>query len=317
MRKIFSMAACAVFVGIALCACNGSSKEKKVTPKAFPYVAPPRMVLDQAQALQFMAQNYWNLFADSVLVFPQDTSLFGGMEQKTFMDAVFNYSDLLSKIPVQKALIAQRAMVEKISGIQFSDSGKVVKTLVAGLYHFLYDPNSPVRNEELMIPLLEMAIASPYYSDVEKIKFEMDLKDCGMNRIGEVAADFRYTDVKGRTSSMHKIKADRLLVFFSNPGCNACMDIIKALTQVPEAKALVDSGRLKVLNMYIDEDLAAWREYLPVYPDKWISAYDPDMAVKNTPLYNIRAIPSMYLLDKDKRVILKDATLEVLFRELL
>ena len=40
------------------------------------------------------------------------------------------------------------------------------------------------------------------------------------------------------------------------------------------------------------------------------------MAVQNTPLYNIRAIPSVYLLDRDKRVILKDVPTDYLMQYL-
>ena len=34
--------------------------------------------------------------------------------------------------------------------------------------------------------------------------------------------------------------------------------------------------------------------------------------LKNNEIYNVRAIPSLYLLDKDKTVILKDAVQEKL-----
>ena len=41
--------------------------------------------------------------------------------------------------------------------------------------------------------------------------------------------------------------------------------------------------------------------------------FDPDFVLKNNEIYNIRAIPSLYLLDKDKTVILKDAVQDKLF----
>jgi hypothetical protein len=46
---------------------------------------------------------------------------------------------------------------------------------------------------------------------------------------------------------------------------------------------------------------------MPVYPDSWHNGFDPDLAIRNENLYNVRAIPSLYLLDDEKRVILKDA----------
>ena len=52
---------------------------------------------------------------------------------------------------------------------------------------------------------------------------------------------------------------------------------------------------------------------MPVYPDEWYNGYDPNLVIRNDMLYNIRAIPSLYLLDEDKRVILKDAPQETVF----
>jgi hypothetical protein len=64
---------------------------------------------------------------------------------------------------------------------------------------------------------------------------------------------------------------------------------------------------MAVLNIYIDEDLESWRSYMPIYPETWYNGFDPDMVIRGETLYNVRAIPSLYLLDQDKNVIMKDA----------
>ena len=85
------------------------------------------------------------------------------------------------------------------------------------------------------------------------------------------------------------------------------MNIINVLKGEPTIAQLIADGRLAVLNIYIDEDIAAWRSYMPVYPDEWYNGFDPDLAVRTENLYDVRAIPSLYLLDADKKVIMKDA----------
>ena len=45
---------------------------------------------------------------------------------------------------------------------------------------------------------------------------------------------------------------------------------------------------------------------MPIYPKEWYNGYDPDYVIRTDVLYNVRAIPSLYLLDKDKNVIMKD-----------
>ena len=39
----------------------------------------------------------------------------------------------------------------------------------------------------------------------------------------------------------------------------------------------------------------------------WIIAYDAGARISKEELYDLKAIPSMYLLDRDKRVLAKDA----------
>ena len=69
----------------------------------------------------------------------------------------------------------------------------------------------------------------------------------------------------------------------------------------------IADGTMAVLNIYIDEDLEAWRSYMPIYPENWYNGFDPDFVIRGETLYNVRAIPSLYLLDRNKTVIMKDA----------
>ena len=70
---------------------------------------------------------------------------------------------------------------------------------------------------------------------------------------------------------------------------------------------MIGDKRLKVLSMYPDEDMKAWKEYLPTLPTHWLNGYDASQQIKNEELYDLRAIPTLYLIDRKKFVILKDA----------
>ena len=49
---------------------------------------------------------------------------------------------------------------------------------------------------------------------------------------------------------------------------------------------------------------------MPIYPKEWYNGFDPDLVIRTEKTYNVRAIPSLYLLDSDKTVLLKDTTTE-------
>ena len=67
---------------------------------------------------------------------------------------------------------------------------------------------------------------------------------------------------------------------------------------------------IAVVNVYIDLDREKWRALAKEYPDYWYNGYDQDYAIRQDISYNVRGIPSLYVLDEDKRVIMKDAPAE-------
>jgi hypothetical protein len=172
---------------------------------------------------------------------------------------------------------------------------------------YLYDPNSPLRNEDHYAFYAARLAKSDLVEPVIREKYAREVRLAALNRTGTKAADFRFTDKRGRTYTLYGINSELTLLFFSNPGCGACKEIIDVLNNDPVISKLIADGTMKVLNIYIDEDLEAWRSYMPIYPETWYNGFDPDLVIRGETLYNVRAIPSLYLLDREKTVIMKDA----------
>ena len=84
----------------------------------------------------------------------------------------------------------------------------------------------------------------------------------------------------------------------------------------PEVSGLEKSGRLKVVNVYIDQEIDKWKEYASEYPEEWLCGYDNNYIIRTDVTYNVRAIPSLYLLDADKKVLMKDAPQDKIFEAL-
>lgn len=172
----------------------------------------------------------------------------------------------------------------------------------------LSDPNSQIRNEELYIPVLQAVIASPFYDTTAKVRPRYQLDMAMKNRVGHVAADFEYTLADGKRGTLYQVDAPFTLVYINNPDCHACEEILELLSVSRVVSNQLEAGKLKIVAIYPDEDLAAWRKHLPDVPANWINGYDADLAMRKQDLYDLRAIPSLYLLDKDKKVLLKDCT---------
>ncbi len=171
----------------------------------------------------------------------------------------------------------------------------------------LHNPNSPMRDDELFIPAMETILASPLLDDYDRMAPEPEIRMARLNRVGEPARDFNYTTADGRTSRLYALPSDFVLLFINNPGCEMCREVREAICQSPMLTEMIERRELTVLALYPDEDLAAWRAYSSQIPAAWINAYDRGCRIERGELYDLRAIPSLYLLDRRKRVLVKDA----------
>ena len=81
------------------------------------------------------------------------------------------------------------------------------------------------------------------------------------------------------------------------------------MPQVTAAKAL-QSDSLKVIVVYPEYNKEMWEDMSFSLPARWLSVWCPEISDKQ--LYYLPALPSFYLLDEKKRVVLKDTTLDKL-----
>lgn len=282
------------------CSCssgNASSKADSVqqdTIKAFTLPAIPPMLTEPELRADYLVKHYWDNvnFADTNYIHHPEIT-----EQ-----AWADYCDILNHVPLATA---QAAIKKAIA--QAEKGKKMYDHLTELADKYLYDPNSPMRNEEFYIPVLEAMTTSSILNETEKIRPQARLELALKNRKGTKALDFTYTLASGAQSTLYQIKAEYTLLFINNPGCHACAEGIEAIKNSAIINQLMDKNRLKVLALYPDEELDEWKKHRSDFPGEWINGYDKALTLKMENRYDLRAIPTLYLLDKDKRVILKDA----------
>ena len=292
-------------VSIAGC---GQRKAEQFQALPFPDVMPPAMMEDPQDRADYMALNMWNSLADPSRTYPCDSLLVSGVRKADVEQKFANWVQVLGMSSRHVAEKSVGRLYDRSLACEMKDtSSNVFETFASLVEKYLFDPNSPLRDEDLYGAYASRLAAYEGYTEVQKGKYARDARLCALNKVGSKATDFRFADRRGRMRTLYGVKAPYTLLFFSNPGCEACMSIINVLKDDPQISGMIASGRLKVLNIYIDEDLDAWRSYMPIYPEEWYNGFDPDFVIRNETLYNVRAIPSLYLLDSEKTVLLKDA----------
>lgn len=302
-----------LLIGMALlCACGPrGGKPASVPVRDFPQVDVPSMYSEEAERLGYVVLHFWDRFTDTARVYACDSTVVNGVRADALESQVGLYATLLDQVPLEEGVRSVSRLFDRVEAFERKyPESNVFEELCRQTSRYFYDPNSPVRNEDLYRPFVEKLAASDLIDDGYRKGYEWDARMCRLNGVGTQAADFPFTDTRGKLRTLHGVKAEYTLLIFANPGCNACQEITAAMKASPEISALVDAGRLKVVDVYIDQEIEDWKAHIADYPADWINGYDQDYTIRTDLVYNIRAIPSIYLLDRDKTVLMKDAPQE-------
>ena len=278
---------------------NSPSQQTDSTKNAFRATAIPLTLGTPEAKADFIMVHYWDRFdfSDTTLVLSSEYS------EQAFADFV----TLLNNVP---SSIAKKGVDELMSR---SANVKPIYNLFTELAEkYLYDPNASTRNETIFELFLESRLKNTNLEEVYKLRARNLLKLIKRNKTGSTATDFTYTLKDGSKSRLSMLSANLLLLYFHNPDCHDCKTTREKMLASQLFKKLTKEGTLKVLALYPDEDLTAFKANEKEMPSEWIYAYDKGCFIKNNDLYDLKAIPTLYLLDKDKTVLLKDIPFEVL-----
>ena len=292
-----------VLFGLGMVACgNTQRKQEKESPavvqekkkRSFQLPEVPVMLDTPEARAAFVCEHYWDHFdfADTAYIHLPDIT-----EQ-----AIVNFMDLMPRVPQELADKAMRILYEKAA-----PHSPMLWHFWETMSRYWQNANSPMRNEEMLIRLCRSVEEVPQVEEVLKQRASFARRMAEKNRPGMKAADFVYTLASGKQARMYGLKAEYTLLFFYNPDCHTCADVKQAMQRSLLLKDMVSSGRMKVLTVYPDEDVALWRRHLGEMSEEWINGYDKGQILTHETLYDLSSIPSFYLLDKDKKVLLKDA----------
>ncbi|MBQ8060687.1 MAG: DUF5106 domain-containing protein [Bacteroidales bacterium] len=306
--NIFTVVLCLLLVSC------GGKKSRSVSGEGTRQIpqAPkaPTMITDGAEAVEYTVSHFWDAFLEGDYLC--DSAHVNGVSSEEVESALGMYVTLLEgnckRTFAEKEVDSFFAKVESYS--KEHPSSNVFSFFEKMVPKYLYDPNSPVRDEDLYLPFVSNLAESELVAEDMKPAYSHDADMCALNQVGSQAADFSFTDLSGRLHTLHGMKGEYTLLMFTNPGCDACHDVIESIKSNADIPKLVKEGTLSVVNVYIDLEREKWQALAKEYPTEWHNGYDQDFAIRQNLTYNVRGIPSLYILDRDKNVIMKDATTE-------
>lgn len=263
----------------------------------------PSVYTDPKARAEYLAAHYWDRFDF------RDTVNIGSAAPVT-EQALVNYIDILSYAQHEKACEGITHLMDLAAD---SDSA-MYAFFATNMERYLYEPNSPIHNDELFMPVVAHLIASDRLSDVQKVRPNVIRGYLQKNRPGTTAAEIHYRTASGRRQSLSDIRSEYTLLVFHNLGCNACITLIDRIENSAVIKEMQKRKRLQILAIYPDKQLDEWTEHLHEIPSSWLNGFDYNAEIEDKETYILRAIPSVYLLDEKRQVILRDASIPAVER---
>lgn len=146
--------------------------------------------------------------------------------------------------------------------------------------HYFENPQSPLRNDRIYLLFLEEMKNSPCFDEVEKERLAFKIKTTNKNLPGDIAINFNFKDENGKSHQLSDYRDQKVILYFYDPDCENCHKVSAWLKQqtIP--------ADIKVLKIIADNPISH--------------------------IYSLRAMPTIFLLDKGNLVVLKDCTAQEL-----
>ena len=140
------------------------------------------------------------------------------------------------------------------------------------------------------------------------------------NIMGTPASDILLPDTTGKEISLYSIKASYTLVCFWDPLCGHCKEVTPKLDSIYRAKWKTSGIKIYAVAKENDGTMKDWTNFINEHNlQEWSNVYYSKARDKSrtdagipgySQLYDVQSFPTLYLLDKDKRIIAKKLTLE-------
>lgn len=296
MRLIRRIYPITLLVAIVLLgACSQSKKEEQKTEvKGIELPKPPALITEPVDRADYILTHLFDGLTEI------DTVLLGSADEREQFFANYFAIGLNAR---EQAL---RGSIRQFYQLATPAMDSIGMRLVSKYYG---EPNSPFFDEASYLLMTEEAEKAGLLDEAEQIRLADRKALFNRNRVGEKAEDFDFVLANGRQTTLYNNVSGLTLLIFYDPDCDTCHKTLYALSNDSKVKEMVKNG-LHVLCIYAFGDEEAWHDHLSELPSFAAVGMDKKGVILSESLYDLKALPTIYLLDEDCRVLMKDIILD-------
>lgn len=129
------------------------------------------------------------------------------------------------------------------------------------------------------------------------------------NLIGKKAENMVMDSYTGIFVSLYDVEKEFTILYFWEPDCGHCKE------STPKLKAYYEKPKdysLEIFAVCTTTDKAKWTKYIEDNKLTWINGWDPQRSSHFDYYYNVQSTPTIYILDKNKKIIAKKLSVDEL-----
>lgn len=264
-----------------------------------PYI-PPHIQSTEERA-QYLLKHFWD---NGNLV---DTTLIGS---RNLEQMYTDYCGLLVSFPVDSVREHIVYPLEQSNGTMLLHSLSLYQAM-------LYNTDSPTVSEDHYRYVLEWAIHSPKIKGAHQEQAKSLLSLINKNRVGSIAEDFIYTKADGSRHHLKNSHSAQTLLILVDPNTPSYHHLLNKIAHYPTISKLIQGKQLSIKVIYMRTSMEQFVLEVEQLPKIFEAGYDAEDKILTDQLYNIKTLPTMYLIDRKGQVLLKEASLERLKQYLL
>jgi peroxiredoxin len=127
--------------------------------------------------------------------------------------------------------------------------------------------------------------------------------------VGVRAHDLKMQAITGEWVTLHGFGSPYVLLIFFDTNCGHCQ---KEIPQVYEVYKNFREKGLQAMCVYIGKDGPEWQKFLEKHELDWVNVWDPYETNPFRELYTVQTTPQIYLLNRDKTIIARHITHDLL-----
>lgn len=256
----------------------------------FEYPVAPEELETLQEKCNYIVKNFWNDFN-----FKNKTSV----DQNALNDAFMVYSSSFPYAAEKEVHQSVNKLIDKISG-----NPTLLFQFCKAAEENLYGPRASIWSDEIYLKFLDAIVKNKKIIESRKIKYLKIYNALHESQEGKAAPPFQFTDRNGEIKKYFPMSTPTLLIFGDPENTDWRLARLK-MDSDNQLEEMLVKGKVNIIYI-VPKEINNWQNTTSNYNPRWTVGQSLEVSEH----YDIRVLPSLYLISTDGKIYKKNVNLQ-------